>query len=183
MAQLSDQTQDNVSVLMVVSRQPKGYRRAGLAFNKGDNHLSLAELSAEQVAAIKADTRLKVFETSMAVDSPGSLDIPNGDPSLTTDITGTLTGVKAPNGEEKTLDKLTVNELLEELSVKDLKALAKDLEIKGFNSMNKPDLVSAIQAVKVTVPGASETAAPSAETPSTETKSTEGSDSTTAADE
>ena len=32
--------------------------------------------------------------------------------------------------------------------VKDLKALAKDLEIKGFNSMSKPDLVSAIQAVK-----------------------------------
>lgn len=173
MAQLSDQTQAHVSVLMVVSRQPNGYRRAGLAFNKGDNHLPLAELSDEQVAAIKADTRLKVFETSMAMDSPGSVDIPNGDPALSTDITGTLAG------EEKTLDKLTVNELLEELSVKDLKALAKDLEIKGFNSMSKPDLVSAIRAVKVTVPGASETAAPSAETPNTETKSTEGSGTAT----
>lgn len=87
MAQISDQTQDNVPVLMVVSRQPNGYRRAGLAFNKGDNHLPLAELSDEQVAAIKADTRLKVFETSMAVDSTGSLDIPNGDPSLTSQDT------------------------------------------------------------------------------------------------
>lgn len=176
MAQVSDQTQEQVSVLMVVSRQPNGYRRAGLAFNKGDNHLPLAELSDEQVAAIKADTRLKVFETSMAVDSTGSLDIPNCDTPLTTDITGMLTGVKAPNGEEKTLDKLTVNELLEELSVKDLKALAKDLEIKGFNSMNKPDLVSAIQAVKVTVPGVNETT-------STETEGSEGSDSTTEAGE
>lgn len=89
MAQVSAQTQDNVSVLMVVSRQPNGYRRAGLAFNKGDNPLSLAELSDEQVAAIKADTRLKVFETSMAVDSPGSLDIPNSDPSLTSTDTTT----------------------------------------------------------------------------------------------
>lgn len=87
MAQVSDQTQEQVSVLMVVSRQPNGYRRAGLAFNKGDNPLSLAELSDEQVAAIKADTRLKVFETSMAVDSTGSLDIPNGDPSLTSQDT------------------------------------------------------------------------------------------------
>lgn len=87
MAQVSAQTQDNVPVLMVVSRQPNGYRRAGLAFNKGDNPLPLAELSDEQVAAIKADTRLKVFETSMAVDSPGSLDIPNGDPSLTSQDT------------------------------------------------------------------------------------------------
>ncbi len=83
MAQVSAQTQDNVPVLMVVSRQPNGYRRAGLAFNKGDNHLPLAELSDEQVAAIKADPRFKVVETSMAVDSPGSLDIPNGDTSLT----------------------------------------------------------------------------------------------------
>jgi len=176
MAQVSDQTQDNVSVLMVVSRQPNGYRRAGLAFNKGDNHLPLAELSDEQVAAIKADTRLKVFETSMAVDSTGSLDIPNGDPTLTTDITGTPTGVKAPNGEEKTLDKLTVNELLEELSVKDLKALAKNLEIKGFNSMSKPDLVSAIRAVKLTVSDVSETT-------SSETEGSKGSDSTTVAGE
>lgn len=176
MAQVSAQTQDNAPVLMVVSRQPNGYRRAGLAFNKGDNPLSLAELSDEQVAAIKADPRFKVFETSMAVDSPGSLDVPNGDPSLTTDITGTLNGVKAPNGEEKTLDKLTVNELLEELSAKDLKALAKDLEIKGFNTMNKPDLVSAIRAVKVTVPDVSETT-------SSETEGSEGSNSTTSAGE
>ncbi|QRK80181.1 HI1506-related protein [Shewanella sp. LZH-2] len=87
MAQVSDQTQEQVSVLMVVSRQPNGYRRAGLAFNKGDNPLSLAELSDEQVAAIKADIRFKVFETSMAVDSPGSLDIPNGDTSLTSQDT------------------------------------------------------------------------------------------------
>lgn len=150
MAQLSDQTQDNVPVLMVVSRQPNGYRRAGLAFNKGDNHLSLAELSAEQVAAIKADTRLKVFETSMAVDSPGSLDIPNGDPSLNqgidssngNELTSTIAGVKDHDGTERNLDEMKVDELRE---------LAISLDVEGAKGMKKAELIAAIKSIEVKV--------------------------------
>ncbi|MGI2128656.1 HI1506-related protein [Shewanella oncorhynchi] len=161
----------NIQVLLVICLAHTGYRRAGMALNKGENLIPLAELSDEQVAAFEADQRLKVSVRDMAPAS-GSVDIPDGDQTLGTDITGTLTGVKEPNGEEKVLNQLTVDELLDQLTVKDLKALAKDLEITGFNAMNKPDLVNAIRAVRVTVPGASETATPSTETESTEPSGT-----------
>lgn len=151
MAQVSDQTQEQVSVLMVVSRQPNGYRRAGLAFNKGDNPLLLAELSAEQVAAIKADTRFKVFETSMAVDSPGSLDIPNGDPSLNqgidssngNELTSTIAGAKDHDGTERNLDEMKVDELRE---------LAISLDVEGAKGMKKAELIAAIKSIEVKVP-------------------------------
>lgn len=151
MAQVSDQTQEQVSVLMVVSRQPNGYRRAGLAFNKGDNPLPLAELSDEQVAAIKADTRLKVFETSMAVDSTGSLDIPNGDPSLNqgidssngNELTSTIAGVKDHDGTERNLDEMKVDELRE---------LAISLDVEGAKGMKKAELIAAIKSIEVKVP-------------------------------
>ncbi|MCT7944081.1 HI1506-related protein [Shewanella septentrionalis] len=159
----------NIQVLLVICLAHTGYRRAGMALNKGENLIPLAELSDEQVAAFEADQRLKVSVRDMAPAS-GSVDIPDGDQTLGTDITGTLTGVKEPNGEEKALDELTA---------KELKELAKDLAITGVNSMNKTDLVSAIQAVKVTVPGASETANSSAEMPNTETESTEPSGTAT----
>lgn len=162
-----------IQVLLVICLAHTGYRRAGMALNKGENLIPLAELSDEQVAAFEADQRLKVSVRDMAPAS-GSVDIPDGDQTLGTDITGKLTGVKEPNGEEKALGELTA---------KELKELAKDLAITGVNSMNKTDLVSAIQAVKVTVPGASETANPSAEMPSTETESTEPSGTTNEAGE
>jgi hypothetical protein len=154
----------NIQVLLVICLAHTGYRRAGMALNKGENLIPLAELSDEQVAAFEADQRLKVSVRDMAPAS-GSVDIPDGDQTLGTDITGTLTGVKEPNGEEKALDELTA---------KELKELAKDLAITGVNSMNKTDLVSAIQAVKVTVLGENETA-----TQSTETKGTEPSGTVT----
>lgn len=159
----------NIQVLLVICLAHTGYRRAGMALNKGENLIPLAELSDEQVAAFEADQRLKVSVRDMAPAS-GSVDIPDGDQTLGTDITGTLTGVKEPNGEEKALG---------ELSVKELKELAKDLAITGVNSMNKTDLISAIQAVKVTVPGENETATQNTETPSAETESTEPSGTTT----
>lgn len=152
----------NIQVLLVICLAHTGYRRAGMALNKGENFIPLAELSDEQVAAFEADQRLKVSVRDMAPAS-GSVDIPDGDQTLGTDITGTLTGVKEPNGEEKALGELTA---------KELKELAKDLAITGVNSMNKSDLVSAIQAVKVTVSSENETATPSAETESTEPSGT-----------
>jgi hypothetical protein len=61
--------------LLVICLANTGYRRAGLAFAKGENNLPLAELSREQIAAIKADKRLKVPEPNM-VSAPRSLDSP-----------------------------------------------------------------------------------------------------------
>ncbi|WP_445945490.1 HI1506-related protein [Shewanella sp.] len=63
--------------LLVICLANTGYRRAGLAFVKGENNLSLAELSHEQIAAIKADKRLKVPEPNM-VSAPRSLDSSDG---------------------------------------------------------------------------------------------------------
>jgi hypothetical protein len=62
--------------LLVICLANTGYRRAGLVFAKGENNLPLAELSREQIAAIKADKRLKVSEpdlvpASRSLDSPG----------------------------------------------------------------------------------------------------------------
>lgn len=168
----------NIQVLLVICLAHTGYRRAGMALNKGENLIPLAELSDEQVAAFEADQRLKVSVRDMAPAS-GSVDIPDGDQALGSNTTGTLAGVKEPSGEEKVLNQLTVDELLDQLTVKDLKALAIDLEITGFNSMNKPDLVNAIRAVRVTVPGASETASTNAETESAEAKGTEPSGTVT----
>tara|TARA_R110002033_G_scaffold124195_1_gene166317 strand:- start:6274 stop:6756 length:483 start_codon:yes stop_codon:yes gene_type:complete len=148
-----------IQVLLVVCLTASGYRRAGMALTKGENHIPLAELSDEQVAAFKADKRLTVSVIDM-VPAAGSVELSNGDPSLGADLTGTLTGTKDANGTEKSLDQLTA---------KELKELAKDMEITGVNSMNKTDLVSAIQAVTVTLPGANETASPSADAPSTAT--------------
>jgi len=148
-----------IQVLLVICLAHTGYRRAGMALTKGENLIPLAELSDEQVAAFEADQRLKVSVRDMAPAS-GSVDIPDGDKTLGSNTTGTLTGVKEPNGEEKALGELTA---------KELKELAKDLAITGVNSMNKSDLVSAIQAVKVTVPGENETANPSADSTSTDT--------------
>lgn len=152
----------NIQVLLVICLAHTGYRRAGMSLTKGENLIPLAELSDEQVAAFEADQRLKVSVRDMAPAS-GSVDIPDGDQTLGTDITGTLTGVKEPNGEEKTLGELTA---------KELKELAKDLAITGVNSMNKTDLVSAIQAVKVTVPGENETASTNVETEGSEKSGT-----------
>jgi hypothetical protein len=61
--------------LLVICLANTGYRRAGLAFAKGENNLPLAELSREQIAAIKADKRLKVPEPNM-VSAPRILDSP-----------------------------------------------------------------------------------------------------------
>jgi hypothetical protein len=61
--------------LLVICLANTGYRRAGLAFAKGENNLPLAELSREQIAAIKADKRLKVPEPYL-VSAPRSLDSP-----------------------------------------------------------------------------------------------------------
>lgn len=48
------------NTLVVINRAHEGYRRAGLAFTKGQNVFSENELTAAQLQAINADPRLAV---------------------------------------------------------------------------------------------------------------------------
>ncbi|UCX05428.1 HI1506-related protein [Shewanella glacialimarina] len=128
-----------IQVLLVVCLAATGYRRAGVALNKGENLLPLAELSDEQVAAFKADKRLTVSVSDVA-PTAGSVELSNGDPSLNAD--GTVTGIVELDGKEKNLEELTVAEL------KDLAAL---MQVTDFKAMKKAELISAIQTLKTSV--------------------------------
>ncbi|MCZ4339651.1 HI1506-related protein [Shewanella colwelliana] len=68
-------------VLLVVCMAHSGYRRAGIALTKGDNLLPLANLSDQQIAAFKADKRLRVSMADVA-PAPGSVELSDGDKTL-----------------------------------------------------------------------------------------------------
>ena len=69
-------------VLLVVCMAHSGYRRAGVALTKGDNPLPLADLSDQQIAAFKADKRLRVSMADVA-PTAGSVELSNGTKALT----------------------------------------------------------------------------------------------------
>jgi hypothetical protein len=71
MANPSLQTQSET--LLVICLAHTGYRRAGMAFIKGENPLLLADLSDEQILAIQTDKRLNVPELGL-VPAPRSVD-------------------------------------------------------------------------------------------------------------
>ncbi|WP_417345705.1 HI1506-related protein [Ferrimonas sp.] len=48
--------------ILVTCLANSGYRRAGLAFQKGENHLEAAQLSQAQLAAIEGDHRLSIAQ-------------------------------------------------------------------------------------------------------------------------
>ncbi len=68
-----------MQVIVVMCLAHTGYRRAGLAFNRGENRYAADELSESQLAQIKADPRLKVStveqdpQTAQATLSPGTV--------------------------------------------------------------------------------------------------------------
>ncbi|MCL1048461.1 HI1506-related protein [Shewanella abyssi] len=64
-------------VLLVVCMAHSGYRRAGVALTKGDNPLPLADLSDQQIAAFKADKRLRVSQADVA-PTTGSVELSDG---------------------------------------------------------------------------------------------------------
>ncbi|QYK02796.1 HI1506-related protein [Shewanella psychrotolerans] len=135
-------TVSTIQVLLVVCMAQTGYRRAGVALTKGDNHLPLADLSDQQIAAFKADKRLRVSVVDVA-PAQGSVELSDGDKTLGIDLTGHIAGVKELDGTPKALDELTV---------KELKEMAEQMEIADFKPMKKAELVAAISAVQVTVP-------------------------------
>lgn len=145
--------------IVINCRAHDGYRRAGIAFTKGQNVFSESELTDAQLQAIEGDARLVVSveanetqddtsagsaKTANVAQTQGSVGAANSaDGVATTELTGTIGGVVTHDGEQKSLADMTVPEL---------KELAESLEVVGFKSMNKPDLVAAIAAVQVKVP-------------------------------
>lgn len=145
--------------IVVTCRAHDGYRRAGVGFAKGKNEFEATAFTDAQLQAINADPRLVLsIEEAAPASLPGAGDTStvglaqtqgsvgaanSADGVTTTELTGTIGGVVTQDGEQKSLADMTVPEL---------KELAESLEIVGFKSMNKPDLVAAIAAVQVQVP-------------------------------
>jgi hypothetical protein len=135
----------------VVSMAHTGYLRAGVRLDAGVNEITV---SPGQLAAMEADPRLVVTVLAAIAEQPADDDAaPKGgvDAGLdgssvgdqlppTSLATGTLGGVVEQDGTVKSLD---------DMSQTALKALAKDLEIKGYTSMDKPALVAAIAATEI----------------------------------
>ena len=135
----------------VVSVAHTGYLRAGVRLDAGVNEITV---SPGQLAAMEADPRLVVTVLAAAAEQPADDDAPTqgrldsgldgsgvGEQLSPTSLaTGTLGGVMEQDGTVKSLD---------DMSQTALKALAKDLEIKGYTSMDKPALVAAIAATKI----------------------------------
>ena len=135
----------------VVSVAHTGYLRAGVRLDAGVNEITV---SPGQLAAMEADPRLVVTVLAAIAEQPADDDAPTqgrldsgldgsgvGEQLSPTSLaTGTLGGVMEQDGTVKSLD---------DMSQTALKALAKDLEIKGYTSMDKPALVAAIAATKI----------------------------------
>ncbi|GAB3215224.1 HI1506-related protein [Pseudaeromonas pectinilytica] len=135
----------------VVSVAHTGYLRAGVRLDAGVNEITV---SPGQLAAMEADPRLVVTVLAAAAEQLADDDAPPkggvdsglygssvGDQLPPTSLaTGTLGGVVEQDGTVKSLD---------DMSQTALKALAKDLEIKGYTGMDKPALVAAIAATKI----------------------------------
>ncbi|WP_115720194.1 HI1506-related protein [Gallaecimonas mangrovi] len=132
------------AALVVASIAHDGYRRAGLGFKKGDNTFTDLPLTDAQLAAIEADPRLSIKKTEAKptdAKAGGSVDASDvGDPVTFSNEDGFIAGVVDHNGKQIALADMTA---------KDLKAIAKDLDVEGYSKLGKDALVDAIQAVKV----------------------------------
>ena len=135
-----------------ISSAINGFRRAGVAHPSTPTVYPDGFFSAEQIKQLKAEPRLAVefgdFKTDVAettdptdpgADQAGAVEPERVSGDL---IDSHLAGVVEPDGAQKDLDQLTVAEL---------RGIAKDMDISGVSSMNKAELVAAIQAEPVQV--------------------------------
>lgn len=129
--------------ITIISVAHDGYRRAGLAFNKGENELDVDKVSATQLAAIEKDPRLAVKATVVETTAPqGAVDAGSVGASIKM-VDGFIAGVADADGNVTELKDMEPDEL---------KALAKDLGVKGYTKMSPAKLAEAIAAVPVQAP-------------------------------
>ncbi|MDW3137062.1 HI1506-related protein [Vibrio sp. 1288] len=69
------------SLVSVICHAHTGYRRAGMAFSKGENTLKPDSITQTQLAQLKADPRLKVTLAEDALSSPTSNEPTGGNQS------------------------------------------------------------------------------------------------------
>ena len=69
------------SLVSVICHAHTGYRRAGMAFSKGENTLKPDSITQTQLAQLKADPRLKVTVAEDALSSPPINEPTGGDQS------------------------------------------------------------------------------------------------------
>ncbi|MCR9935270.1 HI1506-related protein [Vibrio antiquarius] len=69
------------SLVSVICHAHKGYRRAGMAFSKGENTLKPDSITQTQLAQLKADPRLKVTVVEDALSSSPINEPTGGDQS------------------------------------------------------------------------------------------------------
>ncbi len=130
-----------------ISSAINGFRRAGVAHPSTPTVYPDDFFSAEQIKQLKAEPRLAVefgnFETAdpadPGADQEGAVE-PNSVPGELIQTERHLAGVMEQDGTLKDLHDLTVAELRD---------LTKEMEINGTSSMNKAELIAAIQAQPV----------------------------------
>ena len=127
-----------------ISSAINGFRRAGVAHPSQPTVYADDYFSAEQIKQLKAEPRLAVefgdFETADPADlGAGQEGAVESDsvPGELMQTEGHLAGVMEQDGTLKDLH---------DLSVAELRDLAKEVEIKGTSGMNKAELVAAIQS-------------------------------------
>jgi len=132
-------------LIKIINTAHKGYRRAGIQFDAGENHFSVEDISATQLDAIKADPRLTLAEGEPAENDPeGGTQRGMVAPQTPTSVTqGTLAGVVEKDGTIVALADMDEAEL---------RQLAQEMEIDGHDTLSIEALVAAIQAEPVTVP-------------------------------
>lgn len=114
--------------VVVHSKVQDGYRRAGISLQQGDNLLK--NLTLEQLEQFKADARLVVQEVLEQGGESGAKGLPEN-------------GEAAPPQSEQ----LSEGVLPADLTVEQLKAKLKELNVEFAKEAKKADLVALLESV------------------------------------
>lgn len=123
--------------ILVICSAATGYRRGGVALDQGDNIYDRDQFTEEQLQQLEADPRLTV---ALMDESEGETETdPGSEKEGTVDADG-LGGTVEPD------DEGAEPVALADMSVPDLKKLAKEYKIKGYTNMGKDKLVAELDA-------------------------------------